>query len=456
MTKKKNQTKGLNLFPKQQEALRVLLDPDGQYKEVFQVCYAGAIRSSKTYTAAVLVLILCINHAGIRGAVVRKNRNTLERDWTHALNEVWSHYVGDEVEPPFTITGGANVTVRFTNGSEVQIMGQDEGRDESFNKLRGWSGSFAILEEAQEQPSEALLSQLGSRLSQAGEYSLSPKVLIIGNPAPKTHWFYREFYQKWKEGTLEPHKYFILALITDNQTLSPEYLKMQQMSMTEADLQINFYGNWEFVSEEDNIFDIQDIQLAYSQGFIESSTDRSYITVDPATDAGKDSTIITVWLGKQLVEVLVEQSIDSQSLVQKVRQLKAKYDTADERVIIDANGIGYAICQQLEATPFLASGKAQNDEPYLNLRCQLYFKLAEQLRLGEVSFPALQHNSNLQIQLSEELLAHKHIDRYKGGKNKVSPKDNVKLRIRRSPDLSDAVSFRMFYEYIDDEMIIEF
>ena len=440
---------GLNLYPKQKEVLRVLLDP--AYSHIYQVLYGGAIRSSKTYTAAVYVLTVCLNYPGVRGVVVRRNRNLLELNFLESLAEVCGHAYGPNAPLPYQVIKSPNLVIKWDNGSEVLLIGLDQGRDQFFNRIRGWSGAFAVLEEGQEQDDEAILSTLGSRLSQAGSFGLSPKVLITCNPSPPHHFLHRLFYSPKKEGTLPPFRYFVQAGPKDNLSLDDQWHAMQAATMTPQDYQINYLGNWEYVTTEGEIFQADSLHHAFANP--PRKTGLHYITCDPATDTGKDSTVVTVWHGMDLIRLVRSPDANAAQVVGLVREMQQIYNVPSNRVIVDSTGVGYGICQALNAVPFMASSSPLKGEPYNHLKSQLYFRLAQGIGKGEVTFQGI--DPQTQGMIMEELLAHKHVDPYKDTKNKVTPKDVVKANIGRSPDLSDAISFRMWFVYQSNEFLIE-
>jgi len=88
---------------------------------------------------------------------------------------------------------------------------------------------------------------------------------------------------------------------------------------------------------------------------------------------------------------------------------------------------------------FKGGSSALNKENYINLRAQCYFKLGEKIR----DMKLVDMNRD---EIIQELQAHRIMNPYSDGKTAVESKDIIKNRIGRSPDYSDMIMMRMYYE----------
>lgn len=436
------------LFPKQQEVLNYLLD------DRTSICiYGGSIRSAKTITAAFYCLMMCHQYAGCNIAVVRKHRNQLETGFLTSLYEAFALLFGDEAEPSFRHTGGSNSIVHFTNGSTITFYGLDSGRDAMFNRIRGQEFIAAILDEAQEQnqtDDEGIVSALLSRLSQAGKYGLRAKLLILSNPTPPDHWVHR-YYKQWRNGQLPNDTQFVQARITDNLSLSDDYLSTLQRNLTDHDREVLFNGNWDYVRASDALFPSLSID-DYLDAEPLPDIGHNVITADVAGE-GEDHNVFCVFRSGDLVHVHRQQVMSAVEIKQQIRDLQIRYNVDIANVIMDASPIGWAICNELGATSFVGGSRAMNQEPYANLRTQMFFRLADCLRKGEMTFSFLQqpHNKDLRQMLHQELLAYRQVDKYVDSKLKINRKDDIKQSIKRSPDISDAISMWCYSLYVNNQ-----
>jgi hypothetical protein len=92
----------------------------------------------------------------------------------------------------------------------------------------------------------------------------------------------------------------------------------------------------------------------------------------------------------------------------------------------------------------LNGSKPLNDEQFINLKSQCYFKLSDAINANRISW--IDIDIVTRQKLIEELEQVKRKDVDKDGKLAVIPKDKIKELIGRSPDISDAMMMRMFFE----------
>jgi hypothetical protein len=82
-----------------------------------------------------------------------------------------------------------------------------------------------------------------------------------------------------------------------------------------------------------------------------------------------------------------------------------------------------------------------NEENYQNLKTQLYYKLSEQINLGNIKIYNV--NGDQKTRILQELQIIKRENADQDGKIKMTNKEQIKIQIGRSPDLSDSMAFRM-------------
>ncbi len=88
--------------------------------------------------------------------------------------------------------------------------------------------------------------------------------------------------------------------------------------------------------------------------------------------------------------------------------------------------------------------KALHNQNFVNLKSQCYVKLSELFKEGKISLNILE--SSLIDDITQELLAIKLKDVDRDNKVQVASKEEMKKILGKSPDISDALMMRMYYE----------
>ena len=131
-------------------------------------------------------------------------------------------------------------------------------------------------------------------------------------------------------------------------------------------------------------------------------------------------------------------------MVEELKQLQQKYAVNLNNIILDEDGVGGGAKDFLRCRGFVNNSKPLKGENYQNLKTQCYYKLADQINKGQIGITC--PDTNIQKAIIEELEQVRSKDQDKDNKLKIIPKDEVKDIINRSPDFSDAMAMRMFYE----------
>jgi hypothetical protein len=111
---------------------------------------------------------------------------------------------------------------------------------------------------------------------------------------------------------------------------------------------------------------------------------------------------------------------------------------------VDSDGVGGGVADQIRGTNFVNNAKPLHNQNFSNLKSQCYVKLSELFKEGKISINILSPSDI--DDLTQELLAIKLKDVDKDNKVQVASKDEMKKILGRSPDLSDALMMRMYYE----------
>jgi hypothetical protein len=127
-----------------------------------------------------------------------------------------------------------------------------------------------------------------------------------------------------------------------------------------------------------------------------------------------------------------------------------EYRVPLSNVVVDEDGVGGGAVDILKCKGFVNNSTPLNNpithekDNFDNLKSQCYFKLAEKINNDELYIQC--DDSHRQLIIEElEQVKQKSVDN--DGKKGIIPKDRVKQLIGRSPDFSDMLAMRMFFEF---------
>ena len=162
---------------------------------------------------------------------------------------------------------------------------------------------------------------------------------------------------------------------------------------------------------------------------------------------GDDRTVLFVWSGLKIIDWLVIDKSKLTEVATQIQLFRVEYNINLQNIILDENGVGGGVidivgCRGFvnNARPVQVKGETKNFD---SLKSQCYIKLAEMINanLLNVSLP----HSTMKL-LLEELEQVKLAAIPDVQKLKILGKDAIKKIIGRSPDYSDALMMRMFFE----------
>lgn len=431
----------ITLTVKQTAALDVLEDMNNGINEII---YGGSAGSGKSVVGCHWVLKNCFKFPGSRWLIGRSELKTLKQTTLVTFFEVCkmqnlipgTHYQYKEQAGE----------IHFINGSIVILKDLKwNPSDPDFDSLGSLEISGAFVDEIAQIRKKAwdiLKTRVRYKLD---EFGIIGK--IFGSLNPSKGWVFTYFYKPWREGKLSKNMYFERALPTDNKHLAQSYLdSLNNLPKPERDRL--YLGLWE--ANDDNQLATQDnIHNVFSNSFVD--TTGMYITIDVARQ-GKDKSIIIVWRGLKAFEIITIEKNSITELADKVKELHRKYVIPMSNVIADESGVGGGLVDILRCKGFVGGSKALNNENYFNLRTQCLYYLAKFVNDNNIWIDT--KNETLITDIVQELEQIKSTE--SDGKLKVISKDEVKNNIGRSPDYSDTISMRMFFEINKNKGIYNF
>ena len=416
---------------KQDEAFQYLKDT-----ETNEILFGGGAGGGKSWFICAAKISSCIQYKGIRVLLGRAKLDTLKKTTLNTFFEVCKQW--NLTTPEHYIYNAQTNIIKFFNDSEVVLKDLFQyPSDRNFDSLGSLELTMAAIDECN-QVTEKAKNIVSSRIRyKLDEYNLIPKLILTCNPSK--NWVYTEFYKKHQEGKLPKYRKFIQALVDDNQNISRHY-KEQLNKLDELSKQRLLFGNWEYDLSKDSLIDYNAILGIFDNKGIDGD---KYISCDVAR-FGADRTVIMLWQGLHLryIKTMLKSAVND--VVDEIKKLQQENGVPLRNIIVDSDGVGGGVTDYLRCQQFQNNARALKGENFQNLKTQCYYKLAELINNGQVGVNC--NNVNAKNDIIEELEQVRMKDIDKDNKLQILPKDTVKDIIGRSPDYSDAMAMRMYYE----------
>jgi hypothetical protein len=427
----------MNLTLKQTAALDILED-----NVTTELLFGGGAGGGKSALGCYWQLKRRLKYPGTRGLIGRETLKTLKDTTLVTLFEI-AKMQGLISGKHYTFNGQSN-SINFFNGSVILL--KDLGlypSDPNFDELGSLELTDLFIDEAN-QVTEKARNVAKSRIRfKLDENGLIPKSLYSCNPAK--NWVYQDFYRPHKEGLLTNERQFIQSLEKDNPYISKHY-RANLLALDANSRERLLHGNWEYLDDPTILIEYDKIIDSFTNDHVPDGT--KYLTIDVAR-FGSDSTVIGIWSGYR-VKFVQYRGKSVQEVADIIRGLQRELGIPQSQTIADEDGVGGGVVDILKCKGFVNNSRAlinpitHQDENFSNLKSQCYFKLAEYMNEGKIYMDC--KNIVMRESIVQELEQVKQYNMDKDGKRQVLPKDKVKELIGRSPDFSDTLMMRMWFE----------
>lgn len=422
---------------KQKQVARYWIDPI-----VTDVAYGGSKGSGKSYLGCSLIFGDALTYPGTHYFIARKKLNDLRKHTIPSIHEVFNHWgLGKE----YYVYNGQDNLFKLYNGSvvyllEAKLLPSDPlfYRFGSMQMTRGWieeAGEFEVAAK------NNLAASIGRWKNDV--YNIRGKLLQTCNPSK--NYLYRDYYKKFRDGSIEEWKKFVQALPEDNKRLPAGYLENLRRVLSKNEKERLLFGNWEYDDDPATLMAYDAIVNIFTNQFVKG-TGKRYISTDVAR-YGADTTIIRVWDGLRVITRVELKHKKTTEVADTIKKLSLEHQVPRTNIVVDEDGIGGGVVDLLPGcVGFIANSSPVNLKPgeeYENLKAQCAFKLAEKVNNNELYENA---DDTVKDLLTEELeqIKQKNVD--KQGKKGIIAKDKVKELIGRSPDDGDTYIMRMYFE----------
>lgn len=175
---------------------------------------------------------------------------------------------------------------------------------------------------------------------------------------------------------------------------------------------------------------------------------QKYMTADIAFQ-GSDKFVVWVWEGWRVIGFHVYKKSNPDEVEMIIKGLANKYGVSQRNIIYDADGVGSFLKGYLKTAIEFHNGGSpikQNKEnqDYANLKSQCYFGLSRIINGSEMYFDC--DVSEYWDEIIEDLECIKNRSFGTDGKLEVLRKKEIKEIIGRSPDFSDGLMMRYYFE----------
>ena len=126
-----------------------------------------------------------------------------------------------------------------------------------------------------------------------------------------------------------------------------------------------------------------------------------------------------------------------------INELKNKHNINRSNIVVDEDGVGGGVKDYLKCIGFVNNSKPIKKDNFANLKSQCYYKLAEMINSNELYVNCDPKQERLLTEELEMVRLAKELD---ASKISLLSKDEIKKKIGRSPDYSDALMMRMLFE----------
>ena len=199
-------------------------------------------------------------------------------------------------------------------------------------------------------------------------------------------------------------------------------------------------GDWEYDNSDDVLIDYGAITNMFTNKVEEG---QRYITCDVAR-FGKDKSVVMLWNGLAVTQLKTFATNTITELAEYIKQLHNQYQVPLYNIIVDEDGVGGGLKDILRCRGFVNNSTALKKENYTNLKTQCYYKLSDLINKGQLSMCSV--DVDIKADLIQELEQVKRTKIDADTKLSILSKDKIKDIIGRSPDYSDALMMRMYYE----------
>jgi len=389
------------------------------------VILTGALGTSKTFGAAVMLLSLAKQYPKSVIGVGRKNTVEMKRGTLLSFQEA-----AEKMNLTDYHENRQDMFWILSNGSRIQFFEIDQSHDREFSKIKSMNLTCAFIDEADAVQKEGFLATYG-RVGRMNENGAPDFIMMACNP--NESWIKEDYYNR--KDSLPEDVAFIEFEVVDSFLPRTYYDKFESAPVNWKKRYL--YNDWSYGDDEDSLFKYKYLDQAHIT-VLEDGQRTAGLDV---ARFGSDRSVASVWQGGQLVDITIlkdkEDKITNTDLARKFIKYCRENQVGYDYACVDAVGNGSGVVdfcheQGFYVKEFIAGSKSEGN--YSNHRSEITHLMAQALEKNEIKFldscPYL-------AELKKELTMQNYtiVDRQLA----LEPKDKIKDRLGMSPDIADAV-----------------
>lgn len=433
------------LTPKQAEAWALL--SDHTRSGPIEVLYGGAAGGGKSFELALWQMVSAAEYQGSRWLMGRAVLKTLKETTLATFFDVAKAQVKMEIGKHYTYnaqTGTIHIGASTILTKDLAFYPTDP----NFDELGSLELTGAGIDECNQtvvKAKDIVVSRIRYKLD---EFRLKPKCFLTCNPAK--NWVYDEFFDPWRRGTLPPNRAFVQAFVTDNPAFAPipngdgtfrDHPYVESLKRLKGpDRERLLMGNWDY---EDSEWVLIPVDLIYSAYVNATVPEGEPALIWDVAGPGSDRSVLALFSGMRckFIRILEGEDVNEQAAVVAFTAKQEKVPA--HRIVVDATGIGTGPAQLLRGCLNYKGGeKPVKNDDFRNFKSECSFELADYFADGLIAIDTEDHKEAVVRELGT-------LRQWKGdqdGKIQVTPKQEVRKELSRSPDIGDIFVMRMALE----------
>jgi hypothetical protein len=243
------------------------------------------------------------------------------------------------------------------------------------------------------------------------------------------------------------------------------YIPVSEMAKAKEEMDADTYRQEilaEYVDNAGALFRYESLVDMFSNTI--SKNTEKFMIIDVADD-GSDKTVFSLWEGLEMYRIEQYERLNTEGIIAKTRELAAQDRVPYSQIAVDAIGVGAGVASSSLLDGIIgyksSYGAIRTDEDptrlpnvhylknavliseYKNLRSQCIFTLADLVNNHKIACKI--DDTRAKERIIEELAIYQ--DASQGdGKRFATPKEDLVALLGRSPDLSDTLIMRMYFE----------
>lgn len=448
VTHKDKDTKEWKTHEKQKKALEILTDNITK-----EFAFGGAAGGGKSILGCSWLTFMALCYPGTRWFAGRNELKALRQSTYISFLKVFQQF-GVKTDIDYKYNGQDNF-FQFSNGSRIDLISLGAmPSDPLFERFGSMEFTGGWIEEAGEITMNAydtIKTRINRHLND--KYGIMGKLFITLNP--KKNWVHQYFWKPFKAGLLGPDSEikFLQSLVQDNPFGEKEYENNLRNIKDKIKRERLFLGNFDYDDDENALITYDAISDLYTNSH--ALRGKKYITADIAR-FGKDTTTIWVWDNWVCIKQYTFRHLSVPESAKKIADIAVTYGIGRSQIVVDDDGVGGGVVDILHCKGFvnnsspmletavngiIREGDKQN---YENLKTQCYYILAGMINDRLIWVQT--EDEELKEKLGEELEQVKRRDPDSDTKLRIIPKETVKELLGRSPDNSDTMMMRIYFE----------